>query len=493
MTPDPNLTSRRTALARLGAAGAFAGMTTLGRAAEPAPSASTPASSSSCALNVRDCGAVGDGKTDDTAAFQKALDTVGKAGGGIVFVPTGNYLFKGTLLIPRAVTLEGVWTAPPRPEFVPNPADPKAKKLLSGSVLLATAGKGDEKGPVFIRMQANTTLKGLTIFYPEQTKTNPPIPYPWTVQTTAADNLSIVDVLMLNPYQAVDFGSAPAGRHYIRGLYAQALRRGLFIDRCLDVGRVEDVHLWPFWTGGIEAVDKFTLAQGEAFILGRSDWQQITGCFCISYDVGFRFVNGRGSGPYAGPGNHLITGGGADMCHTAVLVEETQGHAGVSFVNAQLFGDVVVKESNHGPVRFTDCGFFGSVDGQRGTALAKLAGPGRVSFNNCHFYCIHPESRNASEMIVAENGRLAIQGCVFMNNRNTTGVNGNPVPIVLKSGVRAAIIEGNEFYGQSRIVNQAKGRVVIANNVEETDENPFPAGSPEKLKDASGGKGPTKP
>jgi hypothetical protein len=276
----------------------------------------------------------------------------------------------------------------------------------------------------------------------------------------------------------VDFGSAPAGRHYIRGLYAQALRRGVFIDQCLDVGRVENVHLWPFWTGGQGEVDKFILAQGEAFILGRSDWQQITGCFCISYDVGFRFVSGRGGGPYAGPGNHLITGGGADMCHTAVLVEETQGHAGVSFVNSQIFGDVVVRESNHGPVRFTACGLFGSVDGQRGTALARLAGPGRVSFSNCHFYCIHPESRNAAEMIVAEGGRLSIQGCVFINSRNTAGVNGNPVPIVLKPDVRSAVITGNEFYGQARIVNQARGRVVIADNVDQTDEEPFPSPAP---------------
>jgi hypothetical protein len=75
-------------------------------------------------------------------------------------------------------------------------------------------------------------------------------------------------------------------------------------------------------------------------------------------------------------------------------------------------------------------------------------------------------------MIVAESGRLAIQGCVFMNNRNTAGVNGNPVPIVLKPGVRSAIIEGNEFYVESRIVNQAKGRVVTANNIEQTEEPP---------------------
>jgi hypothetical protein len=162
------------------------------------------------------------------------------------------------------------------------------------------------------------------------------------------------------------------------------------------------------------------------------------------------------------------------MCRTAVLVEETQGHAGVSFVNAQIFGDLVVKETNRGPVRFTGCGFFGSIDGKRGTAMAKLAGPGRVSFANCHFYCIHPESRNAKEMILVESGRVAIQGCVFLNNRNTEGVNGNPVPIVLAPEVRSAIIEGNEFYGKARIDNRSKGRVVIALNIEESEEIPFP-------------------
>ena len=44
-------------------------------------------------LNVRDLGAVGDGKTKDTAALQKALDQ-----GGTVVVPPGTYL-SGTLYL----------------------------------------------------------------------------------------------------------------------------------------------------------------------------------------------------------------------------------------------------------------------------------------------------------------------------------------------------------------------------------------------------------
>ncbi|HLX68394.1 MAG TPA: glycosyl hydrolase family 28 protein [Verrucomicrobiae bacterium] len=42
--------------------------------------------------NVRDYGAVGDGTTKDTVAFQRALDDCAVAGGGEVLVPAGSYL-----------------------------------------------------------------------------------------------------------------------------------------------------------------------------------------------------------------------------------------------------------------------------------------------------------------------------------------------------------------------------------------------------------------
>ena len=63
--------------------------------------------------NVRDHGAQGDGKTDDTAAFQKALDEAGKAGGGTVRAPRGLYYFAGHLSVPRGVTLAGTWESVP--------------------------------------------------------------------------------------------------------------------------------------------------------------------------------------------------------------------------------------------------------------------------------------------------------------------------------------------------------------------------------------------
>ena len=66
--------------------------------------------------SVRDFGAKGDGKTDDTAAFQKALDAAGQAGGGVVYAPRGNYFFAGHLNVPNAVTLKGVWESVPVPQ-----------------------------------------------------------------------------------------------------------------------------------------------------------------------------------------------------------------------------------------------------------------------------------------------------------------------------------------------------------------------------------------
>jgi hypothetical protein len=403
--------------------------------------------------SVTEFGAKGDGVADDTTAFQKALDASAAQGGGQVLVPAGRFLIKTHLSIPAGITLKGVAEAPPRTDTF-------------GSVLLAVEGKGKEDGAPFISMNSSSTIKGLTIVYPEQSKEKP-VPYPWCVRSLD-DQCSIVNVLMLNPWQAVDFGSVNGSRHYVQGLYGQPIRRGIYVDRCYDIGRISDVHFWPFWTVSEfqKPVDKLIFAQGESFIFGRTDWEYVTNCFSFNYHVGFRFIRSA-SQRDGGGGNALITQSGADNAQTALLVEETQSHAGLSFLNAQLFGDIIVRPTNEGMIRFTGCGFFGSLNGNGGTAMMRLAGRGRVSFDNCSFYCLHPMNAG-KEMIIAESGRLSIENCQFLPS-DTLPV--NPVPIVLEPNVVSAIIVGNEFNGAGKIVNHASGQVKIAENTFDTERN----------------------
>lgn len=193
--------SRRQMLSRLGltaVAGTMAGVAPVSAADAPArpPSAMT--------LKVQDFGAAGDGKTDDTEAFRATLKAA-ESGNGAVFVPRGRYLIGGHLDVPPHVMLEGIFRGP------------SASGKDQGSVLLSTVGAGDVNGQPFITLHQGSTLRGLSVFYPEQKMKNPPVPYPWTVRGQG-DNISLLDVLLVNPYQAVDFGTEAAGRHYINGL-----------------------------------------------------------------------------------------------------------------------------------------------------------------------------------------------------------------------------------------------------------------------------------
>lgn len=379
--------------------------------------------------NVLDFGAKGDGKTDDTTAFQKALDEAGKEG-GVVFVPPGNYLIKSHLSVPPNVTLEGVAKAPP------------TTSLGYGSTLLAVEGKGSAEGEPFIILHRNSTLKGLIVYYPEQDADNP-IPYPWTIQGRG-DNCSIVDVLLVNPYQAVDFGTFPCGRHYIKGLYAHALYRGLFIDKCFDVGRVEDVHFWPFATGRL---NKFSRGNGIAFIIGRTDWEYMFNCFAISYKIGFHFIHTKDGAP-----NVVLTQCGSDIGPTAVLVEDCQTHAGISFLNGQFMAGVEIRPTNTGPVKFTACGFWGI---ETTDSHAIIEGRGQVTFNSCHFIGWAHQDEKAPA-IKALSGNLTVVSCDFMDEGKEQ--------IYLGERVETAVIFGNRLRGGEKITNESKGDVQIGFN-----------------------------
>src|ERR1700761_5011409 len=95
-------------------------------------------------------GARGDGSTDDTAAFQRALDAVHKAGGGTVYAPPGRYLFRGTLEVPDGVALRGSYLCVPSHVGLRDKG--KAKPGDDGTALFVTNGRGKEEGTPFLTL-----------------------------------------------------------------------------------------------------------------------------------------------------------------------------------------------------------------------------------------------------------------------------------------------------------------------------------------------------
>ena len=394
--------------------------------------------------SVLDFGAKADGKTDATAAFQKAMDTAAQAGGGIVYAPRGNYFFAGHLDVPRAVTLKGVWESVPAHNGLRD--DDGAKPTDDGTTFLVTENAGNEDGAPFITLHDDSTLKGVVLYYPNQISDGEPKPYPYAI-AMRGKNPAVLAVELLNPYNGID--ASRNERHLIRDVQGQPLRRGIFVDDIYDIGRIEDVHFNPWWSLK-PGLFRWQEEHGEAFIFARSDWQYVFNTFCYGYNVGYKFIKSS-----AGVCNGNFLGIGADDCFTAVDVENSAAFA-VLISNGEFTSFhgpdptmVRVGNENAGSVRFVNCSFWGPCN-----QIAKIAGRGTVGFSDCTFvqWDRNKEGRAA---IQADGGTVLVRGCEFQENKPQ---------VELGENVRRAVVTGNIFTGKSQIENHSK-HAAIANNV----------------------------
>lgn len=398
-------------------------------------------------LNVRSFGAVGDGKTDDTAAFQKAMDAAAEAGGGVVFAPRGNYFFAGHLNVPNGVTLRGIWQSVPahngiRDRGLPKPTD-------DGTTFLLTEGAGKEDGPAFVTLNTNSTLKGVVIYYPEQKTDEVPVPYPYAI-AMRGKNPAVLAVEILNPYNGID--ASRNERHLIRDVHGQPLRRGIYVDAIFDIGRIENVHFNPWWSNRPKLLG-WQKENGEAFVFGRTDWQYVFNTFCFGYAVGYKFIQTK-----AGVCNGNFSGIGADDCYTALVVDNCAPF-GLLITNGEFVSFhgpdptmIRVNGTNSGSVRFVNCAFWGPCN-----QIAKIDGRGTVGFGDCTFVQWGGAAKDRFALDIL-GGTALVRGCEFRQDLQQ---------IRLGEGVRRAVITGNAFAGEQRITNNAKGKVEIGMNVGE--------------------------
>jgi hypothetical protein len=230
------------------------------------------------AYNVKDFGVTGDGVTDVTQRIQSLLDSLRKINGGTLFVPEGKYVLRGTLLIPKGITLRGEWSKPVKGQ------------PIKGTILMAYSGRGSETATPFITMETSAAVRDLAIWYPEQLPGSI-TPYPPAIQFGAPNYFgnefcNAKNITLVNAYSGVVFSRTNGGTcPVINGIYGTPLSRGVEIDNISDVGRIEWIDFSPaYWSGsGLtnapaagSAFETWIYQNGTGIVMRRNDWSYVS-------------------------------------------------------------------------------------------------------------------------------------------------------------------------------------------------------------------------
>jgi len=223
------------------------------------------------------------GQTDCSALIQAALEAIGKAGGGTMFLSSGTYRLDNPLTLPPGVSLRGELGAT---------SDPFR---FQGTILAAYTGEGQADGPPLISLTSCAGISDCMIWYPHQNPANI-VPYPPAVNHVS-NSTSCENVVFINAYQAYRSGYNMGGRAYVRDLRGTALSVGVEIDGLADTGRVEGVTLSPeYWAhsglpGAPTAPDspyrQYMRDDGVGILERRIDWTNTADVSIDGYNKGY--------------------------------------------------------------------------------------------------------------------------------------------------------------------------------------------------------------
>jgi len=222
-------------------------------------------------FSVRGFGAQGDGKTDDTEAFQQAIDAAADVG-GVAWVdpvePGGGYVITRTVHVRRGATLMGAPAGMPFIAWEGTPRD-----MQRGPVILARPREEDyaaaKKAPLF-ELHGGNTVRGLYILYDEQPwpsddeVDDPDSPYHYDSPEALTERFIADHARPYGPTFYLQSGVASitleditCGRYYdfyvqrhggkivINRCYLYGYKRAFAIAEARDVVRISSIHIVP--------------------------------------------------------------------------------------------------------------------------------------------------------------------------------------------------------------------------------------------------------
>ena len=383
---------------------------------------------------------------DNRAAFQAAIDAAYESGGGVVYIPAGNYEFHSTQIGIKSVRVrqgtsenkkdfnyEYVLRLHPGVQLRGDWAAPESNNgMVLGTILGVRVGKNapNYDGSVkswwndsqagnalrttytsiadrFIEMNAGTGVTNLSIWYPEQ-NINDVKPYPWTLFQTQGNCATIEHVTLVNSYNG--FNSAPSELHYVLDSYITALNKGIEVHVCTDIGRIENVSISPeYWAKSglpgaptLAELTAYTKANSVGFQMHRSDWEYISYLHISGYKTGIWI--GREPG-FADAPNAQLYEVHVDNCENGLYVEDVNPYgiliSNSSFGAAKGGNAVYFYKDFSTSTQFNGVEFSGPIvsDGSDGV----------ISFESCLF------GKYSDYALKINNGNVLLSQCHFEN------------------------------------------------------------------------------
>ena len=405
-------------------------------------------------------------EVDISTELQAALNAIGAAGGGTVYMPGKRYLLDSPVKIPSGVELRGSW-------------DVQHHTQSGGTALFTnySGGSAGENGPSLIQLEAGAGIRGFKIVQANIASDGysnaDPRPTPFLIQGQGPD-IYIINITVSAGDKGLDLASYNTSGHYVDFFAGVVARAGIWVGGGAEGGFIRNMQFNPHYgtrlpegLQGYPNVPLMRYVQANCSQLKFADVknQTIFNNFVYGSIYGIHFLKDAITGNY--PGEMTVIGHGSDGCTYALFVEEANQNTKIIGINSELVNTQIEgqdvrayvlmgDEANTGKVHpdarliLYNSAFWGS------PTVGAIINNGVVRYQQANFQSLTARGLNIVEGIDVRGGKAHVYSSYFAQRISPDAATNSAYAILRPSG-KSVELTNNHYESGLKKRNEGSG------------------------------------